>query len=139
PAAGRPGDPDIEVTTYRVEADSAGPRHPTTVAFTDSLPEDLSRRDFTMNAMAWRPGVEGRPGELVDPFGGQRDLEARVVRAVGEPRERFVEDALRMLRAVRFATLLGFVIDPRTGDAIRDSASLAENLSGERIQQEITK
>jgi tRNA nucleotidyltransferase (CCA-adding enzyme) len=135
----RQGDHEIEVTTYRVEADYADHRHPATVAFTDSLHEDLSRRDFTMNAMAWRPGVEGRPGELVDPFGGQRDLEAHVVRAVGEPRERFAEDALRMLRAVRFATRLGFVIDPRTADAIRESAGLANSLSGERIQQEITR
>jgi len=135
----RQGDHEIEVTTYRIEADYADHRHPTAVAFTDSLHDDLSRRDFTMNAMAWRPGIEGKPGELVDPFGGQRDLEARVVRAVGEPRERFVEDALRMLRAVRFATRLGFVIDPRTAEAIRDSAALARNLSGERIQQEITK
>jgi len=135
----RQGDHEIEVTTYRVEADYADHRHPTSVAFTDSLHEDLSRRDFTMNAMAWRPGVEGKPGELVDPFGGQRDLEARVVRAVGDPRERFAEDALRMLRAVRFATRLGFVIDPRTADAVRDSAALARDLSGERIQQELTK
>jgi tRNA nucleotidyltransferase (CCA-adding enzyme) len=135
----RQTDHDIEVTTYRIEADYADHRHPTSVAFTDSLHEDLSRRDFTMNAMAWRPGIEGKPGELVDPFGGQRDLESRVVRAVGEPRERFAEDALRMLRAVRFATRLGFVIDPRTADAIRESASLAKNLSGERLQQEITK
>jgi tRNA nucleotidyltransferase (CCA-adding enzyme) len=135
----RQGDHEIEVTTYRVEADYADHRHPASVAFTDSLHEDLSRRDFTMNAMAWRPGVEGRPGELVDPFGGQRDLDARIVRAVGEPRERFNEDALRMLRAVRFATLLGFVIDPRTADAIRESAPLAKTLSGERIQQEMVK
>jgi poly(A) polymerase/tRNA nucleotidyltransferase (CCA-adding enzyme) len=135
----RQGDHEIEVTTYRIESEYADNRHPTSVAFTDSLHEDLSRRDFTMNAMAWRPGLEGKPGELVDPFGGQRDLEARVVRAVGEPRERFAEDALRMLRAVRFATRLGFVIDPKTADAIRESASLAANLSGERIQQEITK
>jgi poly(A) polymerase/tRNA nucleotidyltransferase (CCA-adding enzyme) len=135
----RQGDHEIEVTTYRIEADYADHRHPTSVAFTDSLHEDLSRRDFTMNAMAWRPGASGTPGELVDPFGGQRDLEARVVRAVGEPRERFAEDALRMLRAVRFATRLGFSIDPRTADAIRDSASLARSLSGERIQQEIVK
>ncbi len=135
----RQGDHEIEVTTYRIEADYADHRHPTSVAFTDSLHEDLSRRDFTMNAMAWRPGIDGKPGELVDPFGGQRDLEALVVRAVGEPRERFAEDALRMLRAVRFATRLGFVIDPRTAEAIRDSAELAKNLSGERIQQEITK
>ena len=135
----RQGDHEIEVTTYRIEADYADHRHPTAVTFTDSLHEDLSRRDFTMNAMAWRPGIGGQLGELVDPFGGQRDLEARVVRAVGEPRERFAEDALRMLRAVRFATRLGFMIDPRTADAIRDSAALARNLSGERIQQEITK
>jgi poly(A) polymerase/tRNA nucleotidyltransferase (CCA-adding enzyme) len=135
----RQGDHEIEVTTYRIESEYADNRHPTSVAFTDSLHEDLSRRDFTMNAMAWRPGTLGKPGELVDPFGGQRDLEARVVRAVGEPRERFAEDALRMLRAVRFATRLGFVIDPKTADAIRESASLAANLSGERIQQEITK
>ena len=135
----RQGDHEIEVTTYRVEADYADHRHPTAVAFTDSLHEDLSRRDFTMNAMAWRPGTDGKPGELVDPFGGQRDLEARVVRAVGEPRERFTEDALRMLRAVRFATRLGFTIDRRTADAIRDTAELARNLSGERVQQEIAK
>jgi tRNA nucleotidyltransferase (CCA-adding enzyme) len=135
----RQGDHEIEVTTYRIEADYEDHRHPTSVAFTDSLREDLSRRDFTMNAMAWRPGIEGKPGELVDPFGGQRDLEARVVRAVGEPRERFAEDALRMVRAVRFATRLGFVIERGTADAIRDSAALAKNLSGERVQQEITK
>ncbi len=135
----RQGDHEIEVTTYRIEADYEDHRHPTSVAFTDSLHEDLSRRDFTMNAMAWRPGTLGKPGELVDPFGGQRDLEARVVRAVGEPRERFAEDALRMVRAVRFATRLGFVIDPRTADAIRESAGLSASLSGERMQQEITK
>jgi tRNA nucleotidyltransferase (CCA-adding enzyme) len=135
----RQGNHEIEVTTYRVEADYADHRHPASVAFTDSLHDDLSRRDFTMNAMAWRPGLEGKPGELVDPFGGQRDLDARIVRAVGEPRERFAEDALRMLRAVRFATLLGFTIDSRTADAIRESAPLARTLSGERIQQEVLK
>jgi tRNA nucleotidyltransferase (CCA-adding enzyme) len=135
----RQGDHEIEVTTYRIEADYEDNRHPTSIAFTDSLHEDLSRRDFTMNAMAWRPGTPGMPGELVDPFGGQRDLQTRVVRAVGEPRERFAEDALRMLRAVRFATRLEFTIDPRTAEAIRDCAGLAANLSGERIQQEITK
>jgi poly(A) polymerase/tRNA nucleotidyltransferase (CCA-adding enzyme) len=135
----REGDHDIEVTTYRIEADYADHRHPGAVTFTDSLHDDLSRRDFTMNAMAWKPGAAGKPGELVDPFGGVRDLDARIVRAVGDPHERFAEDALRMLRAVRFATRLGFTIDPRTADAIRDSAELARALSGERIQQEITK
>src|SRR2546426_7850181 len=135
----RSGDHEVEVTTYRVEADYADHRHPSAVAFTDSLHEDLGRRDFTMNAMAWRPSVDERPGELVDPFGGQRDLAARTIRAVGEPRERFAEDALRMLRAVRFATVLGFTIEPRTAQAIRESAPLAKSLSGERVQQEMTK
>ena len=135
----RSGDHEVEVTTYRVEADYADHRHPSAVAFTDSLHEDLGRRDFTMNAMAWRPSADDRPGELVDPFGGQRDLAARTIRAVGEPRERFAEDALRMLRAVRFATLLGFTIEPRTAEAIRESAPLAKTLSGERVQQEMTK
>jgi poly(A) polymerase/tRNA nucleotidyltransferase (CCA-adding enzyme) len=135
----RAGDHDIEVTTYRVESDYADHRHPSEVAFTDSLHDDLARRDFTMNAMAWRPAADGAPGELVDPFGGKRDLEAKVVRAVGDARERFQEDALRMLRAVRFATLLGFTIDPATADAIRASAHLAATLSGERIQTEIVK
>src|SRR5437868_7356305 len=85
----REGDHEVEVTTYRVEAGYADHRHPTSVAFTDSLHADLSRRDFTMNAMAWRPTAGGKPGELVDPFGGQRDLDARIVRAVGDARDRF--------------------------------------------------
>jgi putative nucleotidyltransferase with HDIG domain len=135
----RSGGHEVEVTTYRTETGYTDHRRPDHVAFTDSLHEDLSRRDFTMNAMAWRPGQDGTPGELVDPFGGQRDLESRVLRAVGEPDERFREDALRMLRAVRFATLLDMRIDEQTVTAIRRNARLAETLSGERINQEITK
>jgi len=135
----RSGAEEVEVTTYRTETEYSDHRRPDHVTFTRSLHDDLSRRDFTMNAMAWRPPTDGKPGELVDPFGGQRDLDARIVRAVGEPRERFREDALRMLRAVRFATLLGFTIDQRTADAIRESAPLARTLSGERIQQEMVK
>ena len=135
----RSGDHEVEVTTYRVEAQYSDHRRPDQVAFTDSLHEDLSRRDFTMNAMAWRPGRNGTPGQLVDPFGGQRDLESRVLRAVGEPEERFREDALRMLRAVRFATLLDMRIDDQTVAAIRRNAHLAATLSGERINQEMTK
>lgn len=135
----RSGEHEVEVTTYRTETGYTDHRRPDHVAFTDSLHEDLSRRDFTMNAMAWRPGKSGSPGELVDPFGGQRDLDARILRAVGEPEERFREDALRMLRAVRFATLLDMRIDDRTAAAIRACASLAETLSGERLNQEITK
>jgi poly(A) polymerase/tRNA nucleotidyltransferase (CCA-adding enzyme) len=128
---------EIEVTTYRVEADYADHRRPEEVAFTESLHEDLARRDFTMNAMAWRPTPSG--GELVDPFGGRADLEAKIVRAVGDPAERFAEDALRMLRAVRFATVLRMRIEPRTADAIVANAQLAAVLSGERIQQELNK
>jgi len=135
----RSGEHEVEVTTYRTETGYTDHRRPDHVAFTDSLQEDLSRRDFTMNAMAWRPGKNGTPGELVDPFGGQRDLDARILRAVGEPEERFREDALRMLRAVRFATLLNMRIDDRTAQAIRACAPLAETLSGERLNQEITK
>ncbi|MDQ2913936.1 MAG: polynucleotide adenylyltransferase, partial [Chloroflexota bacterium] len=135
----RSGEEEVEVTTYRTETEYTDHRRPDHVTFTRSLHDDLSRRDFTMNAMAWRPPADGKPGELVDPFGGERDLDARIVRAVGEPRERFKEDALRMLRAVRFSTLLGFTIDPQTADAIRESAPLAKTLSGERIQQEMVK
>ena len=128
---------EIEVTTYRVEADYADHRRPDEVAFTESLHEDLARRDFTMNAMAWRPTDSG--GELVDPFNGRADLDGKLVRAVGVPGERFVEDALRMLRAVRFATVLRMRIERATADAIVANASLATSLSGERIQQELNK
>lgn len=132
---------EIEVTTYRVESEYTDHRRPDEVAFTDSLREDLSRRDFTMNAMAWTPvhggghAVDG----LIDPFGGRADLDAKVVRAVGDPDERFREDALRMLRAIRFATTLGFRIDRATAEGVRRNAALAKDLSGERIQQELTK
>jgi putative nucleotidyltransferase with HDIG domain len=150
---------EIEVTTYRIESEYSDRRRPDTVSFTASLHEDLSRRDFTMNAMAWTPAAEGGPrgsasdaragtrgaasplpsGALADPFGGQRDLEAKIVRAVGDPDERFTEDALRMLRAARFASTLGMRIDPATAAAVRRNAHLARELSGERIQQEVLK
>ena len=143
----RSGEREIEVTTYRLEADYADHRRPDHVEFTDSLRADLSRRDFTMNAMAYKleelgghPGELGvPPGELIDPYGGTADLEQHIVRAVGDPDERFREDALRMLRAVRFATLLRFTIEPATAEAIRRNAALASEISGERIQQEMTK
>lgn len=131
------GTHEIEVTTYRIEADYADHRRPETVSFTESLHEDLARRDFTMNAMAWRPAPEG--GELVDPFDGQTDLGRRIVRAVGVPGERFAEDALRMLRAVRFATTLRMDVEPATAAAIGERAGLAAGLSGERIGQELSK
>ena len=130
---------EIEVTTYRIEADYTDHRRPETVSFTESLHEDLARRDFTMNAMAWHPGTAGRDGLLVDPFDGQADLGRRIVRAVGVPGDRFQEDALRMLRAVRFATTLRMDLDPATAAAISDHAALAAGLSGERIGQELSK
>ncbi|GAC1697217.1 MAG: HD domain-containing protein [Candidatus Limnocylindrales bacterium] len=133
------GGHEIEVTTYRIEADYADHRRPETVSFTESLHEDLARRDFTMNAMAWHPGTGTGAGQLVDPFGGQADLARRVVRAVGVPGDRFAEDALRMLRAVRFATTLRMDLDPETANAISEHAGLAAGLSGERIQQELNK
>ena len=129
----RTADREIEVTTYRVEAEYSDARRPDSVEFTDSLLADLSRRDLTMNAMAWSAG------RLVDPHGGKADLDARVIRAVGDPDERFREDALRMLRAVRFAAVLGMLIEPATAQAIVRNAGLAEGLSGERINQELTK
>ncbi len=135
----RSGEHDVEVTTYRVEAEYSDHRRPDRVAFSASLHEDLQRRDFTMNAMAWRPARGGTPGELIDPFGGRADLDARLLRAVGDPDARFKEDALRMLRAVRFATLLDLRIEPETFEAIQRNATLTAGLSGERIQQEIVK
>ena len=132
----RSRDREIEVTTYRVEAGYSDARRPDHVEFTDSLLADLARRDFTMNAMAW----DGRRGgKLVDPHAGSADLERKIVRAVGDPGERFREDALRMLRAVRFATILGMQIEPQTAEGIRRNAALAESLSGERLNQELTK
>ena len=130
---------EIEVTTYRIEADYADHRRPETVSFTESLHEDLARRDFTMNAMAWRPGTGESGGELVDPFDGRGDLDRRIVRAVGVPGDRFAEDALRMLRAVRFATTLRMDVEPATAAAITAHAALAGGLSGERIGQELSK
>ncbi len=123
---------EVEVTTYRVESDYSDHRHPDAVAFTHSLYEDLSRRDFTINAMAW-------DGELRDPHKGAQDLRNRLIRAVGDPTERFREDALRMLRAVRFATTLGFGVEEGTASAIRASAELIRAVSGERVQLELRK
>lgn len=129
----RTTDREVEVTTYRLEAGYSDARRPDSVEFTDSLLADLSRRDFTMNAMAWSAG------RLVDPHGGKADLDARIIRAVGDADERFREDALRMVRAVRFAAVLGMLIEPATAAAIGRNARLAETLSGERINQELTK
>lgn len=124
----------FEVTTYRVDGVYADHRRPNDVTFTASLREDLQRRDFTINAMAYND-VDG----LVDLFGGVRDLEAHVIRCVGEPAERFDEDALRMLRAVRFAAQLDFSIEERTRAAILAKRQFLADVSAERIQMELLK
>lgn len=124
----------FEVTTYRAEGPYTDHRRPDGVVFVTALEQDLARRDFTVNAMAWHP-VRG----LRDPFGGQRDLARRVLRAVGNPDTRFREDALRMLRAVRFAAQLDFDIDPATLQAITREAGSMALISGERVRVELDK
>lgn len=124
----------FEVTTYRVDGEYEDSRHPKEVVFTRSLREDLLRRDFTINAMAYNE-EEG----LVDIFGGMKDLEQKTIRCVGNAQERFGEDALRILRAVRFAAQLGFEIEPDTMEGIRKMAPTLANISAERIQVELIK
>lgn len=127
-------DEGFEVTTFRVDGKYEDHRHPDRVAFTPSLEEDLKRRDFTINAMAYSPETG-----LVDLFGGLCDIQKRCIRCVGNPVERFMEDALRMLRGVRFAGQLGFYVEAATLEAIRECAGTIENVSAERIREEITK
>ncbi|MCI6675929.1 MAG: CCA tRNA nucleotidyltransferase [Clostridiales bacterium] len=124
----------FEVTTYRIDGIYEDGRHPASVEFTSKLEEDLKRRDFTINAMAYNP----RTG-LVDLFGGQKDLEQGAIRCVGNANERFTEDALRILRAVRFAAQLGFEIEDDTKFAITKLAPNLSKVSQERIQVELTK
>ncbi len=125
---GRP----VEITTFRVEADYGDRRHPDSVAFVQSLREDLARRDFTVNAMAF-----DADGGVIDPFGGQEDLARGVIRCVGEPEERFREDALRILRGLRFAARLDFRIEERTAEALRDNRALLNDISRERFFSEL--
>jgi tRNA nucleotidyltransferase (CCA-adding enzyme) len=133
-------DPPVEVTSYRAEGAYRDRRRPDEVRFGVSLTEDLGRRDFTINAMAWLPiDLEARRGALVDPHGGQADLDARLLRAVGDPAERFAEDALRLIRAARFAGRLDLAIDPATEAAIRDLASSASSVSAERVRDELLR
>lgn len=123
-----------EVTTYRIDGEYEDGRHPKEVSFAVSLSDDLMRRDFTINAMAYNE-AEG----LVDLFGGREDLEKGLIRCVGEPAERFQEDALRMMRAIRFSAQLGFAIEERTFDAIRGLSDTIQKISAERIQAELLK
>ena len=124
----------IEVTTFRSEGKYTDRRRPDHVSFIKDLREDLARRDFTVNAIAM-----DADGHLHDPFHGVQDLNAGVIRAVGSPEMRFQEDALRMLRAIRFSAQLGFMITPETQNAIRSCAPLTSSLSVERVAQEIEK
>ena len=123
-----------EVTTFRIDGQYGDARHPDNVVFTSDLREDLLRRDFTINAMAY-----SHESGLVDPFGGQEDLRKKIVRAVGVPVERFTEDALRVLRCVRFAAQLGFSIDPKTYDAAKELSRNLGKISAERIREEFLK
>ncbi len=125
---------NYEVTTYRIDGTYEDGRHPTQVCFTPNLEEDLLRRDFTMNAIAYHP-QEG----FQDPFHGQEDIQRMCIRGVGVPEKRFQEDALRMLRCVRFAAQLGFWVEAETFRALQDNAALIEKISVERIHEELDK
>ena len=140
---------ELQITTFRGERYQPGSRHPE-VRYGVTLEDDLARRDFTINAMALPvlPGATLLPPtidaaqlarHLIDPFDGRRDLEDRLIRAVGDPVERFAEDPLRLLRAVRQATQLGFSIEPHTADAIRANAAALDSISRERVGQEMEK
>ena len=124
----------ITYTVRRIDGDYADGRHPDEVSFTSNLEEDLLRRDFTMNAIAYHPAEGFR-----DPFGGQEDISRSLIRGVGEPAKRFQEDALRMLRAVRFSAQLGFQVDDATYTALQENAALIEKISVERIHEELDK
>jgi poly(A) polymerase/tRNA nucleotidyltransferase (CCA-adding enzyme) len=130
---------EVEITTYRFEAEYSDKRHPDEVKYAKTLQEDLSRRDFTINAMALRLGSGQAKKEVIDLFEGQKDLKNKIIRTVGNPEERFSEDALRTLRAVRFATTLGFEIEEKTGQAIKKNSIWLEAISQERIRDEFIK
>lgn len=122
----------IEITTFRRESTYSDTRHPDAVEFVDTIEEDLARRDFTINAMAYNP-TRG----LRDPFGGIDDLEAQIIKAVGIPRARFSEDALRILRGCRFVSQLGFSLDAATADAMNETRALLEKIAVERVVHEL--
>jgi poly(A) polymerase/tRNA nucleotidyltransferase (CCA-adding enzyme) len=127
----------VEVTTYRIESKYSDKRHPDEVKFAKTLEEDLSRRDFTINALAMK-AVSGN-FDIIDYFDGQKDLENKLIRAVGDANERFNEDALRMMRAIRFSVTLGFAIEEKTFLAIRKNAENLKHISPERIRDEFVK
>lgn len=124
----------VEITTFRVDGEYADSRHPSSVSFSDRIEDDLARRDFTMNAVAFSP----RRG-TVDPFGGREDIKRGVIRCVGEPRQRFSEDALRILRALRFAAVCGFAVDGLTSEAVRVLRGGLRRVSAERVFAELKR
>ncbi len=125
---------NVEITAFRCDGEYKDNRHPTEVTFTRSIADDLSRRDFTVNAMAF-----DRNEWIIDLFGGRQDLQDRIIRCVGEPDRRFKEDALRIMRALRFAATLDFEIEEKTADSIRRNVGLLANISVERIFVELKK
>jgi len=125
---------EIEITTYRFEADYFDKRHPNQVKYAEKLEDDLARRDFTINAFAMN-----EKKKIIDLFNGVKDLKNKIIRTVGDAQERFSEDALRMLRAVRFATTLGFNIEEKTAEAIKKNSIWLESISKERIRDEFLK
>lgn len=122
-----------EITTFRIDGDYSDNRRPDSVTFTESIYQDLSRRDFTINAMAYNGAG------LIDPFHGVDDLKNGIIRCVGNPNDRFSEDALRILRALRFASVYGFSIEKNTAQAIHDNAWRLTNIAAERIHSELCK
>lgn len=135
PRQGRENNVEIvEVTPYRKEEEYSDKRHPDKVIFTSEIKDDLARRDFTINAIA-----RNLSGNIVDPFDGQKDIKSRIIRAVGDPEKRFSEDALRLMRAVRFAAQLDFEIDLKTESAIKSKANLLKMISHERVRDELVK
>ncbi len=124
----------LEITTYRVDGEYTDNRRPDSVKFTRDIENDLSRRDFTVNAMAYN-----EQDGLVDLFGGSEDIENKIIRCVGNPDKRFREDALRIMRAIRFASTLGFEIEEKTAESIRKNRHLLKNISSERIRTELEK
>ena len=134
------GPPPVEVTSYRTEGGYSDRRRPDEVRFGASLEEDLARRDFTINAVAWVPtDLDAMTGRVVDPFGGRDDLAAGILRTVGDPRERFAEDALRLVRAARFAGRFDLRIEPATEAAIRELAPTVARVSAERLRDELRR
>jgi tRNA nucleotidyltransferase/poly(A) polymerase len=127
----------IEITPYRIEGKYTDKRHPDEVKFTEKLEEDLKRRDFTVNAMA--AAVQEDRVKIIDLFGGKEDLKNKIIRTVGDPKERFSEDALRLMRAIRFAVQLDFEIEENTFRAIKENSFLIEVISKERIRDELIK